>query len=150
MIVLSDEYLKCKNRRSFLISSSRKQYSAFSLSEQSTTLRRRSGSIAFNRPTSVSSSLVATISEFVLISRVNQTQVGRQWPSFFDLYKDTQLQTYKPETSLCTQRLEICCSGFSKISYFLECILTEHIQICRLASKVFFITICSIGTRSRK
>ena len=43
------------------------------------------------------------------------------------------------------------CVGFSNLSNFLERILMEHIeQICSLESKLFFMSICFIRTRSRK
>ena len=40
---------------------------------------------------------------------------------------------------------------FSKIAYFLERILMEHIEmVCSLEFELFFISICSIRIRSRK
>ena len=49
------------------------------------------------------------------------------------------------------QGFEICCSGYSKVSYFIDWIIMEHIKkICSLESKLFFISICFIKIRPRK
>ena len=51
---------------------------------------------------------------------------------------------------LFTYGLETCCSGFSKITLFLELFLMEHISIKNsLDSKLQIYSICSIRKRSR-
>ena len=50
-----------------------------------------------------------------------------------------------------TQGLEVCCSGFPKISHFLEQILIEHIgMINSLGAKLQIYSLSSIRVRSRK
>ena len=80
----------CQNedRDSFLISSLRKKYNFSNLLEGPDlfSLCRRSGSRLFIRPTSVRSSVVATITEFVLFSRVTTYINEKDRKKGFDLY----------------------------------------------------------------